>query len=883
MKERIVLAPGANGTELVRSLARFGVNTIGLRVVNGVGLAETALMKTGVSVEETYLSGKEMPAVIASFLNTVKPYFETASFADAEALAAALNTLRMLIPRDEESEITVKLPGGEFTAKNRAICAVYELYNAFLKANKRIDSIGLIRKAIAEAKPFDAEFLTLREFPLRPLEHTLIDCVSDGTVREISLTELYGRAAKEPSGFDFTEGYGAVNEIEHILAEIYETKKPLDTVTIACADPAEYGRLLRDMTQQYEIPATFGFGIPISDTNPARLLKLLTEWDSTGYNGIDALRRILTSAAFDRSKLAECLGIASLSEKELESIAVMAGSLRIGLDGAINKTRIEALRKALETERNAETIKASDDREPKPEEKLATLAQVELLANELENGPLAVLEKFTHIRVATNSREDRAALSAIRNAIASYLAYLADGDWKTIVPDILSGSVFAENSREGCVHITTIRGALSSLRENLYVCGLSAAAFPGTPKENYLLLDSDLCLFVTDNDAPTSGWRIERKKQEFEDLLCLAAGTDVKMHLSYAGYSLSELKERNPSSVLFTLYERENSGVSTDDFRKTVRKIGYFESPVAPSRTVGQAYTDGNEVTFHPEAVLFKCAKNMLQKAWSPSALAVYFQCPLHFYLKSICGLPEPEEDDPFVVIDAKARGKLAHRLMEELGSGTMTEPQFLDRSGVAFDRFLLERPALHKGAEQKEREAFLRMMKAAFEQNKKAGNPVFAAEQEVSAEHPSGVKLHGYPDRVEQKPDGTCLIVDYKTGRKKEHVENDIETCFQAVVYAWLTEQTGKTVTGCEFRYLAKDLIVPCRYDQSMKDALDHKLEEFRNALENDVFPRVPGDNDTNCRYCKFGDICMICEQTRLSAGAGIKPAVGIEQKQEE
>ena len=50
MKEKIILAPGANGSELFRSLARFGVNTIGLRVMSSVELAKYALMKSGIKL-----------------------------------------------------------------------------------------------------------------------------------------------------------------------------------------------------------------------------------------------------------------------------------------------------------------------------------------------------------------------------------------------------------------------------------------------------------------------------------------------------------------------------------------------------------------------------------------------------------------------------------------------------------------------------------------------------------------------------------------------------------------------------------------------------------------------------------------------------------------
>ena len=64
MKERIILAPGISETEMLRTLAKSGVNTIGWRFMNAAQLAKTALMNSGISIEETFLTSKEEPALI---------------------------------------------------------------------------------------------------------------------------------------------------------------------------------------------------------------------------------------------------------------------------------------------------------------------------------------------------------------------------------------------------------------------------------------------------------------------------------------------------------------------------------------------------------------------------------------------------------------------------------------------------------------------------------------------------------------------------------------------------------------------------------------------------------------------------------------------------
>ena len=54
MKEKIILAPGLNGNELMRSLALHGVNCIGMRICGAAELARLALMRSGISSAAAY-------------------------------------------------------------------------------------------------------------------------------------------------------------------------------------------------------------------------------------------------------------------------------------------------------------------------------------------------------------------------------------------------------------------------------------------------------------------------------------------------------------------------------------------------------------------------------------------------------------------------------------------------------------------------------------------------------------------------------------------------------------------------------------------------------------------------------------------------------------
>ena len=101
-------------------------------------------------------------------------------------------------------------------------------------------------------------------------------------------------------------------------------------------------------------------------------------------------------------------------------------------------------------------------------------------------------------------------------------------------------------------------------------------------------------------------------------------------------------------------------------------------------------------------------------------------------------------------------------------------------------------------------------------------------------------------------------LIVDYKTGRQIRHVQDDVDTCLQVLIYAYMMEKQGYSVDGCEYRYLRLNEKVTCCYNDEMKEALNQKLQQFKSAMESGVFPIAdPEDQKEVCRYCQYGKVC--------------------------
>lgn len=841
MRERILLVPGANATELVKTLARFGVNTFNFRAVNAAGLAELALQRSGISVPERILTLQESASLIASLLPQLGDYWKNSGYADAQQLAATLQTARLQITGDERETLRDALRQSEFTEKCTALQAVFDAYASACTQQRLSDAVMLLRLAIAQAEPLrNAELILLTEYPCTPLERALAEHLAGQPCEPVSLLSLFGRTEQPLRIGSYTAAYAASNEVADVIRTVCAENLPLDSCTVAVTDTRQYAQLIYELCRQLELDVTFGCGIPISNSNPAAFLKALDHWSTAGFFGKDALTALVNGSFFDRGRLQEMLGV---DRSTIERVLEHAGELRLSYDAAANTEHLR---------RYEEAYPAQSD-----EDRLLTEA-LHRLAAELQKGPAYLLQTYTRLRGADTVRNlDRSALSVLLQAINSYLAFAPEGqpDLSPIIPQLMDRTVCAEQSRPGALHVTRAENCSCSLRENLFVTGLSADKFPGRPTENYLLLDNEMALLG--EDAPISQRAVSRRSEQLEESLLLASSLGCRIRLSYSEINAAELKNANFSSVMFDLYRREHGEAAPiEDFTARLRRVGYFEQSLFADDGVGQAYKEGKRLITQPDGDADMPSPVRKRADFSPTAIETFFSCPKHFYLKTVIGLREPEEDDPFTVIDAGHYGDLAHEMMEYYSEHPeLSEEAFLAEGRRRFAQYLAKRPALHRVDAESELQSFSDMLSLSYTHARSEHGE--QPEEELSAVHaPTQIGLHGRIDRLEQNEDGTYTVVDYKSKRKEAHVQDDVKSCIQAMLYAYMEEASGeKTVSGCEYRYLRLGTTVRCAYNDETKAKLDELMQELRTALDSGVFPATPGDDA--CKYCRFGTIC--------------------------
>ena len=108
MRERIILAPGLNGNELMKSLALHGRNCIGLRVCGAAELARLALMRSGIPIAGDFVSAREEAALTAEAVRG-EPYFGKASYSDIQEIAAAIRRMRSLTADEDDVRYQAQL------------------------------------------------------------------------------------------------------------------------------------------------------------------------------------------------------------------------------------------------------------------------------------------------------------------------------------------------------------------------------------------------------------------------------------------------------------------------------------------------------------------------------------------------------------------------------------------------------------------------------------------------------------------------------------------------------------------------------------------------------------------------------------------------------
>lgn len=285
-------------------------------------------------------------------------------------------------------------------------------------------------------------------------------------------------------------------------------------------------------------------------------------------------------------------------------------------------------------------------------------------------------------------------------------------------------------------------------------------------------------------------------------------------------------------------------------------------------------------------------------RSFSATGLEAFAACPYQFFLKNLVRLRPVERPEALIHLDPLTRGSLLHDVFFHLGREFRERgmaPLRSERLDEAFE--LLEEIFRRVEADVRERVApaieriwrdqmdgLLGDLRGFLERYAETGRiplaneltfgmgakqPADPASRTEAAVLPGGLRLHGSIDVVEQLPDGTVQITDYKTGRASIENTDDQNVLFggralQPLLYALAYEALSGSPAATGRLYYAT---IRGAYLETVVDAASEEsrtvFESFVAGLDRAVqggrFPALPNPGVTYrvCDYCDYLPVC--------------------------
>jgi putative RecB family exonuclease len=241
----------------------------------------------------------------------------------------------------------------------------------------------------------------------------------------------------------------------------------------------------------------------------------------------------------------------------------------------------------------------------------------------------------------------------------------------------------------------------------------------------------------------------------------------------------------------------------------------------------------------------------------SPSSAADFKSCPRLFKYRSIEQLPEP-------VSEASARGSLVHLALERL-FGEPAVMRTAGRAGEILDELWAEtgedRSRLPEDSDPSRQERWLTEARKLLANLFKLEDPseLYVRRLEWWVEYEvADLHLRGIIDRLEERPDGSWILSDYKTGRVPGEYR-ELQAFFGLHFYALVCWRSfGVIPAEIRLVYLADPAVLTLHpherkliaFERQMK-ALGHAI---KRAMERDDWRPRPSPF---CMSCAFQDRC--------------------------
>ena len=751
--------------------------------------------------------------------------------------------------------------------------------------------------------------------------------------------KLESPALGPPAQISFFRAAGLSEELREVFRRIRAAGTPFDEVEIVTPDPGVYGPALQTLTSRLGIEVTYAVGLPVERTRPGRVLHAFVDW-VTGEYPSAVIRRLLLSGdlvapgctAEDSQRLGRELRGLRIGWGRDRYLKLIDNALRRRTDGDARPRRYETPEvAALRIEREVADLRALRTLMERLIEAVpgqAVLGRERISPARLARGVRTLMEM-----VQVHSEVDRSAHERMVRTLERVEATLTRpttlGAAMAAVREHLSFRVPAPRtegrapwiSDGGAIHLADIEHGGKSGRRMTFVVGLDQGRFPGSDRQDPLLLDGERRSL-----GPSIPITEDRMRELEFRLLALVEGLRGDVVVSYPAWEAAEGRALQPSSAVLALFRRATGeasagyerlqdalgepvsrvprgqpGIDTDDAwlramvgeqslrdarvqlrtRHDVLDRGLLareaQAPGDPGPAVGVVRPDPS---FDPTA-----ADGPLLSA---SGLEKLGKCPLQYFYGRVLRVmpPDDPEFDLEKWLSPGDRGTLLHDVFERAVRGAIeSRAEFASSEFRALTLKVLEKRAddmryevpppgeaiFH--AEFAELREDVLSWAGMMAESGLAPDDVLHVEFSLGSDGPlelplprgGSIRLRGRIDRIDQTDEG-LRVVDYKTGStwsfKAETRTFNGGRRLQHLLYREAIDHLNQAA-GDPARVRSSEYHFPTVGGENQAlpysaEQLDGGMEIVQHLIDSVREGRfVPTNDPDDCRFCDYKEIC--------------------------
>jgi hypothetical protein len=305
------------------------------------------------------------------------------------------------------------------------------------------------------------------------------------------------------------------------------------------------------------------------------------------------------------------------------------------------------------------------------------------------------------------------------------------------------------------------------------------------------------------------------------------------------------------------------------------------------------------------EAVAERVASPATGGAVSPTRLQDWTTCPFRYFLGSVLGVPVEDTPERTLELSALERGTLVHEVLERFVREELERPEaqrtpagepwpasaatrvleIMDECAAdAESRGLTGKASLWTLHREDIAADLVEFLARDSSRRIEEGIVPEAVELPFGLDHAPAIRMplpdgrtvafRGRADRVDRRPDGTRVVVDYKTGSASGVPKEGDDPLaagarLQLPVYAAAARQLlgARDVEAAYWFVSSKGGFVydPLRLDGDTEARFGEVVGSIVEGIDHGWFPAVPGEANAffgsshNCRHCDFDPVCPV------------------------